>query len=197
MLQARIAILLVLIFLCLACRSEPPVPTSVPTETPTKLPTPTSIPVPTETPIPGYLEGEEEAAYPSFLGYYQEKASYCHSNPDEYIQAQVDEEYPGKAIYVGDGIWRFYIQVFTRYVHAIGGGEFYFEEWDSKEEILDVRSLSDRTWEYSCTWHESSWYDPNDEPQYEPHYEPDYRTDYEPDYSEEELNYSLEPEPEN
>jgi hypothetical protein len=108
--------------------------------------TPTPRPAPTATPIPGFVAGEEEYAYDSFVAYYED----CLWAPDDpYDGAGVSDDYPGKAVYVGDGIWRFYVETYIVFVY--GGGEDWEEEYTYYEEMVETRSLPDRTWENVCS----------------------------------------------
>jgi len=150
--------LLVVVWLVASCGSNTP---------PTPIPTPTSLPTPT--PIPGYIDGEEESAYTSFLAYYENEVYDCYFDPDQYVEVEVDKDYLGKAIYVGDGIWRFYVQVWTRNGYVVDNG-FVFDDWIAEKEILDVQSKSDRTWESICTRFTGEEY--LEERDYEPNYDP-------------------------
>lgn len=54
----------------------------------------------------------------------------------------VDKTYRGHAVYVGDGIWRFYV-----------GIEWYdvpTEEVSYDERVVQAHSLPDRTWQDMC-----------------------------------------------
>lgn len=111
--------------------------------------TPTAVPIPT--PIPGFVTGEEKEAYTSFVKFYSEEVVDC--TWDKYMDINVatslDTNYPGKAIYVGDGIWRFYVR--------LAEVDTSVEDYDAtyEEKIVDWRSLPDRTWENKCErkWH--------------------------------------------
>ncbi len=188
---------LIVAWLLIACGSSsptpvPPIPIDTPTPlpvyTPTSLPTHTPIPLPTATPIPGYVGGEEPEAYTSFLEYYKNEVYDCYFDPADpaadVMEIVVDEEYAGKAIYVGDGIWRFYVQVIS-YDETIPE-----KSRGYKEEVIQVISFPDRSWENVClsAWEDSFSQEPEyepDYPEYEPYY-PDYsdRPEYEPYYPE-------------
>jgi hypothetical protein len=110
-------------------------------------PDPTPTPVPTPTPIPGFVGGEEEFAYASFVEFYKEEVDDCYWNPDDYAsQTSLDEDYSGTAAYVGDGVWRFHVQIYTVYGDTYEDAEYTYEE-----ELVEIHSLPDRTWENICT----------------------------------------------
>src|SRR5687768_9633540 len=102
-------------------------------------------PVPTATPIPGYVGGEEDFAYGSFIEFYKTKIVDCTWDPyePEYVRL-VDVDYPGIAVYVGNGIWRFHIQTYLVDADRV-------VEQTYEEEVVQIRSLPDRTWEDLCT----------------------------------------------
>jgi hypothetical protein len=108
---------------------------------------PTPAP-PTPTPIPGYVGGEERFAYDSFIQYYKDEFHDCISGyiRDPECFSGVDLDYPGIAIYVGDGIWRFHIQTFDVDISDLNNQPVYYDE-----EVVEARSLPDRTWEDMCT----------------------------------------------
>lgn len=104
-------------------------------------------PEPTPTSIPGYVGGEEEFAYGSFIEYYKVEIDDC--NWDDWIEydvvAGVNEEYQGTAVYVGDAVWRFHIQTWWFIPDRNEEVEYNYEE-----EMIEVRSLPDRTWDNVC-----------------------------------------------
>src|SRR5215204_2347183 len=97
---------------------------------------PSPTPEPTPTPIPGYVAGEEEYAYASFIEYYTVEIEDCYF--DDWISndvvAGVDEDYQGKAVYVGDSIWRFYLQTWWMIPDPSQEEEFHYEE-----KMIEVR----------------------------------------------------------
>jgi len=156
--------LLVVVLLLAACGSNTPAPipleptktpTPLPVHTPTPLPTPTPTPLPTATPIPGYVGGEEPNTYLSFVEYYKNEVFDCYFDPADpasaIMETVVDEEYAGKAVYVGDGIWRFYVQIVS-YDKTIPE-----ETRGYKEEVIQVVSFFDRSWGNVCLsdWEEA------------------------------------------
>jgi hypothetical protein len=104
---------------------------------------PTPLPA-TPTPVPGYVGGEEAAAYASFIEFYSEEIIDCTWMEYPSVYSVSTKEYQGKAIYVGDGIWRFYIQV------SIVDLKDRSYEPTYREEVVDWRSKPDRTWEDKC-----------------------------------------------
>ena len=107
--------------------------------------TPAPTPQPTPTSIPGYVGGEEKYALASFSEYYTSALNWCLSREESRsIGYGVDDESPGEAVYVGDGIWRFRI-------HLIKYDESCGQPCETSEEkFVETRSLPDRTWERVC-----------------------------------------------
>lgn len=101
-------------------------------------------PLPPPTPIPGYVAGEEKFAYTSFIEFYEGEIEICNIRTvrENGREESIEEGYPGTAAYVGDGIWRFHIQVRVYY----RGDDFA----TLAEEMVERRSLPDRTWEARC-----------------------------------------------
>ena len=128
----------------------------------------TPTPSPTATPIPGYVGGEEAEAYSSFIQYYDKEIVECYDRPSVYGEPDyahyVDHKYPGKAVYVGAGIWRFHIQI----------KEQELVQYDPpaptySEKMIEVQSLADRTWANICNPYDPKRdtgrdYDPLDSP---------------------------------
>lgn len=139
--------LLIVVWLLVACGSSAP---------------PTSSPTPT--PIPGFVGGEEPEAYASFIEYYHTEINDCYDDPhfDNNFVYFISDKSPGRGVYVGDGIWRFHIQVGVEDVSDR------IDDATYSEKLVEIRSRSDRTWDNVC-----NPYDPRQE-------------DYEPDYYQEE-----------
>lgn len=114
-------------------------------------------PHPTPTPFIRYGAGEEKAAYAAFIAYYKVEIGDCHSD----MRYFVDDKYAGQAVYIGDGFWRFYIQ--------IGYADLASQDSEPKymEETIQIRSLSGRIWEDLCNPDSTNNVD------YNPNYDPD------------------------
>lgn len=124
----------------------------------------TPTPAPTPTPIPGFVGGEEPEAYTSFIEYYKEEIGDCYDDPRlGDVVYFVSNKHPGRGVYVGDGIWRFHIQIGVEDVSDR------IDDATYSEKLVEIRSRPDRTWDNVC-----NPYDPREE-------------DYEPDYSQEEF----------
>lgn len=120
------------------------------------------------TPIPAYVAGEEDLAYSAFSQYYDENCWLKLNLIDgSTFYTSIDLSQQGRAVYVGDGIWRFRIILKNTYSDADGEGTL-----DPEEEVITTRSLPDGGWENPCPLagehNESDRYSPPDEEWEEP-----------------------------
>jgi hypothetical protein len=102
------------------------------------------------TPIPGYVAGEEDEAYASFIDYYSSEIGDCDFEANNTgLYTSIDKAYKGRAVYVGDGVWRFYISI-----------EWYdttTEEVSYSERMVEANALPDRTWNDVCNMDVYFW----------------------------------------
>ena len=101
---------------------------------------------PTPTPIPAYVTGEEDLAYSAFIEYY---AQYCWRSMEyrdgRMVIETIDTSQPGRAIYIGDGIWRFRVMIKHKLVEREADSPF-----PPEPRAITVRSLADGGWEDAC-----------------------------------------------
>jgi len=106
---------------------------------------------PTPTPIPAYVAGEEDLAYESFIDYYKENCwEFFELSNGDGISSGIDTSYEGRAVYVGDSMWRFRFRIKRTYIELVGdtGRE---EPMEPEEATLTVRSLPDGSWKDVCS----------------------------------------------